>query len=624
MSKELALRMVLPPDLHAALERSPELVVPDSRQELLDLAMGGQAECFEVSYEVPGLGETVEATVARCRNGVSVNYPEPYMRRRDPECMYIGDDRPTDKPRFEDNFPHKMDALRGEVFEWLADQELIVMPFMVGDDRLGYPGLLVAPKNAGFFAGGLADLQGFGPASSVPDDYEPRAIIYLAPTFRHTHFDGRQVVVHQRAERMHEVFAFNLYPGPSAKKGVYAILLDIGEQEGWVTAHASTVRVVTPYDNILTIMHEGASGGGKSEMIEQIHREPDGRIKLATNMETGDELFLVLSETSALQPVTDDMALCHPALQTGSHRLMVADAEEGWFLRINHISQYGTDPHHERLCTHPPEGLIFLNLDGVPHSTCLIWEHTMDAPGVPCPNPRVIMPRRFVPGVVHDATEVDVRSFGVRTPSCTSAQPSYGIMGMFHVLPASLAWLWRLVAPRGHDNPSITDTGGMTSEGVGSFWPFVTGKMVTHANQLLEQVLQTPNTRYKLIPNQHIGAYKVGFMPQWLTREYLARRGTARFRQEQLTPSRCQLLGFSPTSLTVEGYRVPTVLLQVDHQPEVGVEGYDAGAKMLTSFFKRELPKYVTPELSSLGRRIIEACMDDGDVEDYMAFTELL
>ena len=170
----------------------------------------------------------------------------------------------------------------------------------------------------------------------------------------------------------------------------------------------------------------------------------------------------------------------------------------------------------------------------------------------------------------------------------------------------------------------IHAAGGMTSEGVGSFWPFVTGRAVNHANQLLEQIMDTLSTRHKLIPNQHIGAYRVGFMPQWLAREYLARRGTARFRMEQLDAARCPLLGYVPKNLTMQGYRVPTVLLQVDHQPEVGVEGYEAGAAMLTSFFKRELAQYDTPELSSLGRRIIQVCMDDGDIEDYTSFAELL
>jgi hypothetical protein len=72
--------------------------------------------------------------------------------------------------------------------------------------------------------------------------------------------------------------------------------------------------------------------------------------------------------------------------------------------------------------------------------------------------------------------EVDVRSFGVRTPACTKENPSYGILGLFHILPPALAWLWRLVAPRGFNNPSIIDSIEMTSEGVGSYWPFATGK----------------------------------------------------------------------------------------------------------------------------------------------------
>ena len=40
-------------------------------------------------------------------------------------------------------------------------------------------------------------------------------------------------------------------------------------------------------------MHEGASGGGKSEMTEPIHREDDGKVLLATNSITGEEHLLV-------------------------------------------------------------------------------------------------------------------------------------------------------------------------------------------------------------------------------------------------------------------------------------------------------------------------------------------
>lgn len=624
MSNRLLKRLVLPLEIQNVLSQAPGIVVPESREQLLELAIGQKGnDLFEVSYLVPGKGIVVEATVARCNNGLVVNYTDPYMRRRDPDCMFIGDDGDTDKPRVKDHFNMDFASLRTEALKWLAQQELIVMPFMVGVKELGYGALLIAPQNAGFFAGGLADLQGFVPAGELPDSFTPQAIIYLAPTFRHTHFGGKQVVVHNRLDHLYEVFSFNLYPGPSAKKGVYGILLGIGEQEGWVTAHASTVRVITPYDNILTIMHEGASGGGKSEMIEQIHREMDGRILLAKNLESGERIYLELKESSTLQPVTDDMALCHPSLQNGSRRLVVRDAEEGWFLRINHITQYGTDPHHEKLSIHPPEPLIFLNLRGIPGSTCLIWEHTLDAPGKPCPNPRVIMPRRFVPNVVDGAVEVDVRSFGVRTPPCTAERPTYGILGFFHVLPPSLAWLWRLVAPRGHDNPSITDTIGMSSEGVGSYWPFATGKMVAHANLLLRQILTNPSTRHILIPNQHIGVYKVGFMPQWIAREYLARRGTARYRPEQLVASRCALLGYSLSSLKIDGFFLPRALLQVDHQPEVGTSGYDAGARILNDFFRRELLKFLTPELHPVGRKIIECCLSNGTVDDYAGLSQL-
>jgi hypothetical protein len=108
------------------------------------------------------------------------------------------------------------------------------------------------------------------------------------------------------------VYAYNLYPGPSAKKGVYSILLDLGEREGWTTNHCAAVGVVTPYDNQVVIMHEGASGGGKSEMTEHIHRMEDGRLRLGRNVVTGEERTLVLPEACHLRPMADDMACAHP------------------------------------------------------------------------------------------------------------------------------------------------------------------------------------------------------------------------------------------------------------------------------------------------------------------------
>ncbi len=619
-------KMVLPNELMDIIKGfGGEIIVPESRAELLERALGGPDNTtFDVSYKLPKKDEVIrEAYVVRCKNGIVANYDDKYMRRRDPDSMVIADDLPTDKIRHEERFGVPFDEIRLDTFDWLKTQEsLMLMPFYSGnaDMNLGYASLLVVPANAAFFAAALADLQGFIPRSEIPNYFKPKAIVYVAPPFRHTTYDGKQVVIHNRLFDMHEVFSYNLYPGPSAKKGIYGVLLNIGEQEKWVTLHASTVKITTPYELTMTIMHEGASGGGKSEMIEHFHRTPDGKLKLATNLVTGEETLISITDTSELAPVTDDMALAHPSLQNDSKKLVVADAENGWFLRVNHITEYGTEPETEKRTIHPKEPLVFINMDANPGATCLLWEPIEDAPGVPCPNPRVILPRAFVETSVNSSVEVDVRSFGIRTPPCTRENPSYGIVGMFHVLPPALAWLWRLAAPRGFANPSIVDTGGMKSEGVGSYWPFATGKMVDQANLLLDQIIKTPNTSYVLIPNQHIGAYHVGFGGQWATREYLSRRGGAKFKPEVLVDSRCPVLGYALSSIKIDGYHISKGLLQVDHQAEVGKDGYDAGAKILMDFFKKEISRYLSPELKPLGRQIIEACVDDALVRDYVAF----
>ncbi len=612
-------KLNLPEYVQDILNQSQGVVIPKSRNELLTLAMGGDENVtFDIDYEVEGKGRVLEATATKCKNGIVVNYMEDYMRRRDPNSMLIADKNPTDKPRYEDVYHKDFEILRMDTFDWLKNQELIFFPFKSGGLEYGYDSVLVAPANAGFFAAGLADLQGFLNIDEITYEFKPRAVVFLAPPFRHTHFNGKQVVVHNRLQGIHEVYAYNLYPGPSAKKGIYGVLLDIGEEEGWVTAHASAVKVITPYDNEIVIMHEGASGGGKSEMLEDIHKEMDGRVVLGRNTVTGEKNYLNLSETCELIPVTDDMALCHPQMQQGSKKLVVKDAESSWFLRVDNIKRYGASPQYERIFIQPEEPLIFLNLQGVPEATCLPWEHTMDSTGKPCPNPRVILPRKLVPNSIDEPVEVDVRSFGVRTPACTKENPSYGIMGIMHILPPALAWLWRLVAPRGYNNPSIIDSQGMTSEGVGSYWPFATGKMVTQANLLLDQILQSTNTRYVLIPNQHIGAYEVSFMPEWISREYIARRGSAKFKPEHLVEARCPLLGFGLDSLKIDGQYIRRAFLRPETQQEVGIDGYDAGAAILTEFFRQELVKYNTDDLNPLGKQIIEMFMKGATVQDYL------
>jgi len=609
-----------PSDARDILAHCPGVVAASTIGELVDLACGGAGSTlYEVAYDVPGKGRFVEARVARVRNGVSVNYTEPHMRRRDPDCLVIGDDLPTDKETYGERFGQDFALLRDEVFAWLKTQRLAAFAFMAGRRELEMPTLVIAPANAGFFALGLAMLQGIIPYDDLPPTFMPRAVIYVAPVFRHTHFAGKQVVVHNRQPELYEMFSFNLYPGPSAKKGVYGMLIHEGEHYGWVAAHCSTVQVVTPYDNVVTIMHEGASGGGKSEMLELAHREPDGRWLLGENVVTGERRHLEIPRGCDLYPVTDDMALCHPSLNTGENKLRLVDAEDAWFVRVNHIRNYGTDILLERLTAQPAAPLLFLNIDAIPSSRAMIWEHTEDAPGKPCPNPRVVIPRRIVPNVVDGPVSIDVRSFGVRTPPCTREHPTFGIVGLFHVLPPALAWLWRLTSPRGYDNPSILDPDEMGSEGVGSYWPFATGRRTPQANLLLEQFTAYAGSHYVLCPNQYIGAWRVGFMPEWIMREYMARRGAARFRHDQLIPARCSLLGCTLKQLLVEGRMVGPWLLRVEMQPEVGEAAYDEGARQLYAFFRRCLTGFLQPDLAPLGRQIIECCMDNGKLEDYEA-----
>lgn len=629
----------VPDEVVEILSACPKYTVARDVDQLVELAVrdAGPDGWHEVAYDVPGKGRVVEGHACRTENGIAANYVEPYMRRRDPDCMLIGDQLPTNKPKYFDRFKQDFAEVRQATFDWLKTQELAVFPFIAGSREQGTDAVVIAPANAGFFALGLALLQGILSPDQIPSNFNPRAVIYVAPPFRHTHFGGKQVVVHNRREGMHELFSYNLYPGPSAKKGIYGVLLNLGEQEQWVTAHCSTVRVVTPYDNKVTIMHEGASGGGKSEMLEHFHRERDGRLLLGRNMVTDEKRYLIIPRGCELRPVTDDMALCHPTTEDdeagnggaakfhsngSAGKLTLQDAEQAWFVRINHITRYGTDPHLEEVTVHPPKPLLFLNIKAVPGATTLIWQHIEDAPGKPCPNPRVIIPREIVPDVVKGQVAVDIRSFGVRTPPCTKENPSYGIVGLFHVLPPALAWLWRLVAPRGHANPSIVGGEGMSSEGVGSYWPFATGRRVDQANLLLRQVQQTPRVRYILCPNQHIGAWEVGFMPQWVAREYLARRGSARFSPDQVVPARCPLLGYALRALMVEGQTIGNWFLRVEKQPEVGPEAYDQGAKILQEFFEQQLRKFLVPDLLPEGKRIIDACLAGATVEEYSEMVE--
>ncbi len=619
LSEKLKLNgVVLPANIEYILTECKSYTLFSNTEDLAKAALGpNELNTYEVVYEIEGKGKITEAIVHKVKNGISANYTEPYMRRRDPNTMVIADNKPTDKMRFEDKFGYNFNSLQAETYEWLKDQDLAVFLYFAGRGGIGSGGIAIAPVNAAFFALALGMLQQMIDISNIPENFKIESALFVAPTFRHTHFDGKQIVVHNRTEHVHEVYSYNLYPGPSAKKGLYGVLLDKGEKEGWITTHCSAVQVASPYDNITTFMHEGASGGGKSELLGHIVRDQTGQVLVGENMITAEKRLISIPMFCTFAPVADDMALCHPSIQKDNGKLVILDGENSWFIRVDSVNDYGDDPFLEKLSINVKKPLLFLNIDTKPECTALIWNHIEDAPGKKCANPRIIVPREIVPEVVSNPVSIDVRSFGVRTPPCSNDNPSYGIIGLFHVLPPALAWLWRLVAPRGYANPSIISTGNMESEGVGSYWPFATGELIPHANLLLQQIIQTPRTRYTLTPNQHIGVWKVGFKPQLLMREYLTRRGNAKLRTDQYQPARSPLLGYELNYLTIEGAKIPSRFLKVYKQPEVGYEGYDKGSEILFNFFRTELEKYNKAPLCDTGKQIIEACLSGASVEEY-------
>ena len=76
-------KIVLADDIRALLSQVENVTVPTSREELFALALGAPGnKTYQVSYEVPGQGEVVEAEVVRCKNGVAVNYMEMYKNGR--------------------------------------------------------------------------------------------------------------------------------------------------------------------------------------------------------------------------------------------------------------------------------------------------------------------------------------------------------------------------------------------------------------------------------------------------------------------------------------------------------------------------------------------------------------
>ena len=613
--------MRLPADLARVLEAAPSLRLVGSVDELLALATGGpDIDSMQVSYRLPDGNEVVEAEVARVRNGISVNYIEPYMRRRDPDCLVIGDSGPTDKPRYAERFGHEFAGVRQATLDWMASQDLAAFCFRTGFADLGADAVAVVPANAAFFGLGLAMLQGIIPPDELPEDFKPTVFLLVAPPFRHTHFAGKQVVVHNRVPGRHEIFSYNLYPGPSAKKGVYGTLIRKGAKEGWVAAHCSAVRVITPYDNVVTFMHEGASGGGKSEMLEQPHRLPDGRLLKGKNLVTGEERFLEIPRTCELEPVCDDMAMCHPTFQKRRRpavdrrcrrRLVRAGGPHQGVRDRPRPGEADRRPRHsasvpERRCRAPQSGT---HLGAHPGRAGAAVSQSPGHNPAPCDprggrrtRTRRCAQHRGADSPLHQG-EADLRHHRAVSRAPAGSWPGSGGWWLPGATPIPASWMvkawpareWAATGP----SPPRTWSTRPTCSSPSSRPPCA------------------PATSW--CPTNISGPGRPASCPSgWPATTWPGAASPAFVPGSSPLPA-APLLGYSLTGMRIEGVPIASQFLQVETQPEVGLEGYDAGAAQLREFFVRHLQAYLTPALDPKGRQIVECCLEGGSVDDYAA-----
>ena len=105
---------------------------------------------------------------------------EDYMRRRDPNSMVISDEFPTDKPRFQERFGYSFSKVRQETMDWLSEQRVIMLPFKAGDPAQGMTVCSFARRTRHSSRWRLPTCRGFVAIQDIPENYTPRAIIYVA------------------------------------------------------------------------------------------------------------------------------------------------------------------------------------------------------------------------------------------------------------------------------------------------------------------------------------------------------------------------------------------------------------------------------------------------------------
>ena len=174
----------LPENACRVLKNCKSLTVFNSTGKLAEAATNGKENNkFFLKYEIPGKGDYIEVEVHRVKNGISANYTEAYMRRRDPDTMSIADNLPTDKKRFLDKYGFEFSSIQSETFDWLQNQDLACFFYFAGREKIGSTGLAIVPANAAFFAMGLSMLQQIIDTNDLKKDTLIKYIIFVDPVF---------------------------------------------------------------------------------------------------------------------------------------------------------------------------------------------------------------------------------------------------------------------------------------------------------------------------------------------------------------------------------------------------------------------------------------------------------
>jgi hypothetical protein len=256
---------------------------------------------------------------------------------------------------------------------------------------------------------------------------------------------------------LHELFSLQPLPGPQRQEGHLRRAAAMGEQEGWITAHCSTVQVVTPYDN--TDHHARGRQRRRQERDARAGAPRAGRPP-APRREPGHRRAQAPPPPRAcdLHPVTDDMALCPPTTRAGRVRkLTLIDAEDAWFIRVNHITATAPTRTSSALTISPPEPAA------VPEHRRQARQHGPDLgahrgrAGRALPEPARRGAARTCP-TSSASPSPSTSAASACAPAVHARAAELRHHGPAHVLPPALAWLWRLVAPRGHANPSASST----------------------------------------------------------------------------------------------------------------------------------------------------------------------